>query len=337
MVLMDFMVRKILITGGLGFIGSSLIASLKRQYADQIQITVLDNSSYGGLGQLASALGCPIPSDENSVTVLDNVVVHHGDVTEQSTVQTMVDDADAIVHLAAQVSVPLSTQKPAQDFEQNVVGLFHVLDAARMSDKKPKIVFASSNAALGEVEQPVSEVSLPKPISPYGASKLASETFLQAFSHSYGMNHVALRFGNVFGPGSFSNTGVVAKFIRQALGGEVLEIYGDGAQTRDFIYMDDLVSSIEQAVFLNNTDFELFQISSGLETTVSEVVEKICQEFVKAGLQRPDVKFGEKRSGDIVRNVSDVSRAKDILNWHAKTSFDKGIAKTVKWFLDQQE
>ena len=334
--LKDRMTQKILITGGLGFIGSSLIASLKRQFSDEVQLTVLDNFSYGSLAQLATLLDCSTPSGDDRVSVVGDVVVHNGDVTEKDSMLAVIEDVDTVVHLAAQVSVPLSTQDPAQDFEQNVVGLFNVLNAARMANKKPKVVFSSSNAAIGEVEQPVSEMSLPKPISPYGASKLASETYLQAFSQTYDMRNIALRFGNVYGPGSLSNTGVVAKFIKQALRGEVLEIYGDGSQTRDFLYMDDLIGSIEHAIFLDNSEFELFQISSGLETSISEVVEKVCSEISKAGIQRPEIKFGEKRSGDIVRNVSDVSRAEKKLGWSAQTSLNVGIANTVDWFLEKQ-
>jgi UDP-glucose 4-epimerase len=144
---------------------------------------------------------------------------------------------------------------------------------------------------------------------------------------------VILRFGNVYGPGSFNKSSIVAKFIRQALNKEILEIYGDGTQTRDFIYIDDLIDALKLAVSTDNIGGEAFQIASNEETTVAEITKKIVAILRVHGIDEFDVLYGETRLGDVKRNYSDTSKAKRRLGWQSTTSQEEGLKKTVEYFL----
>ncbi|MEM8750560.1 MAG: NAD-dependent epimerase/dehydratase family protein [Pseudomonadota bacterium] len=331
---------RVFVTGGLGFIGSSLIASLAKNHGPQIEVVVLDNFSSGSVQGLADTLGItasePAFDDDDSLQ-LENILLYRGDVRDENRVQEAMGHADIIVHLAAHCSVPDSIKDPVRDFEYNVIGLFNVLNAARRLETRPKIVFSSTNALLGDAQQPVSEATLPSPISPYGASKMASEAYLQAFSASYGLPSVVLRFGNAYGPGSYASPNVVARFVRRALNGEALEVFGDGSQTRDFIYIDDLTEAIEKAMFYSVEGFELFQISSGIETDVASIAAGVCDAVRATGFDAPDLVFGTEREGDMPRNVSDVSKAREQLDWHAKTELKDGLARTVEAFLRHRQ
>lgn len=323
----------LLITGGLGFIGCALCARLLKEKPDW-QIKILDNYSIGTLDDMAAATGCEISGNNpDTISSVGPIQIITGDIRVRADLESAMKDATHIVHLAAQTSVPISTQDPLLDFETNVTPLFNLADIARISGNKPKIVFSSSNAPLGRAIQPVSETSLPSPIAPYGASKLVGETYLSTFSEAYGIPSISLRFGNVYGPGSGNKTSVVAKFIRQALNGEELEIYGDGSATRDFIHIDDLISAIVKSIDLELNGNELFQISHGSETQIATLTDHICDAFEQRNLPRPVVVFGDERAGDMPRNVSDVSKASDILGWTTNTPLIEGILETLDWFL----
>jgi UDP-glucose 4-epimerase len=323
----------LLITGGLGFIGCALCARLLKDKPEW-QIKILDNYSLGTLEDMADATGQTIGKDNtDALASVGPIQIITGDIRNRDDLEHAMQNATHVVHLAAQTSVPVSTENPLLDFETNVTPLFNLLDIARISGNKPKIVFSSSNAPLGRAVQPVSEASLPSPIAPYGASKLVGETYLSTFGQAYGIPSVSLRFGNVYGPGSVNKTSVVAKFIKQALNGETLEIYGDGSATRDFIHIDDLISALVKALELEIDGNELFQISHGTETTIGALTDSICDAFVERGLPRPNVQFGEERAGDMPRNVSDVSKARDVLGWTTQKPLISGILETLDWFL----
>src|SRR5207245_1208344 len=197
-----------------------------------------------------------------------------GDIRDYETCLRSTQKIDIVVHLAASTGVPTSVENPRANFEANVLGIFNMLEAARKNQVK-RFIFASSGAPLGEVEPPIHEEKAPKPVSPYGASKLAGEGYCSVYARCFGLKTVVLRFGNAYGPRSGHKQSVVAKFIKQALDGEALEIYGDGAQTRDFIFIDDLVDAIQRAVHAGGGG-EIFQIASNRETTVGEIAEFIC-------------------------------------------------------------
>ncbi|MFA5371212.1 MAG: NAD-dependent epimerase/dehydratase family protein, partial [Sideroxydans sp.] len=191
----------------------------------------------------------------------------------------------------------------------------------------------SSGAPAGEVEPPIHEELPPHPVSPYGASKLAGEGYCSAYKRTFGIDTVMLRFGNVYGPGSVHKSSVVAKFVRRALAGEALEIYGDGTQTRDFIYIDDLIDAVLLAATVQGIGGEAFQIATSRETTVGEMAEKLVTSLKVVGV--PDVRLvnAEIRLGDVKRNFSDTTKAKHRLGWQAKIELDEGLHKTVSYFL----
>ncbi len=330
---MDGSQNTLLITGGLGFIGCALCARLLKDKPDW-KIVILDDYSVGTLEDISDVTGQLIDGSHLAeVSNVGPIKVIKGDIRNRADLENAMQGVTHVAHLAAQTSVPISAEDPLLDFEMNVTPVFHLLDIARISGTKPKIVFASSNALLGRAPQPVSETSLPSPIAPYGASKLAGETYLSTFGEAYGIPSVSLRFGNVYGPGSFNKSSVVAKFIRQALNGEVLEIYGDGSAIRDFIHIDDLIDAIVKSLDFKTSRNEIFQISNGSETEIGYLTDQICEAFEQRNLPRPTVQFGEERAADMKRNVSDVSKAQDVLGWTTTIPLVDGILETLDWFL----
>jgi len=173
------------------------------------------------------------------------------------------------------------------------------------------------------------------PVSPYGASKLSGEAYCSAYYNSYDINTIALRFGNVYGPGSKKKASVVAKFIKRALNGETLEIYGDGKQTRDFIYIKDLVRAIILSAESRNMGGEVFQIATNRETTISELTNTLVEVLKDRGVEDFSVVYGPKRRGDVIRNFSDTTKAKLKLTWQPEYSLHKGLLETVEFFTSE--
>ncbi len=240
---------------------------------------------------------------------------------------------DVIVHLAVNTGVAPSVDNPRKDCETNVLGTLNYLEAARHC-KVPRFIFASSGAPIGEVEPPIHEELAPHPVSPYGASKLAGEGYCSAYYRTYGIETVCLRFGNVYGPLSGHKDSVVAKFIKKALNSETLEIYGDGNQTRDFIYIDDLIDAIKKAA-IKKVAGEIFQIATNKEHTVKELVELLRTEFDRSLNLPISVKHGNTRQGDVKRNYSDNTKARDQLEWQPSFSLRTGLRQTIDWFKRQ--
>ena len=238
---------------------------------------------------------------------------------------------DVIVHLAANTGVGPSVEDPRADMENNVIGTLNMLEAARQNHVN-RFVFASSGAPAGECEPPIHEELPPHPVSPYGASKLAGEGYCSAYSRTFGVETVALRFGNVYGPGSGHKSSVVAKFIRLAMAGKPLEIYGDGTQTRDFIFIEDLVGAILLSARKPGIGGETFQIATNKETTVGEMVEILVPILENTGIPCPKVIHGEKRLGDVQRNYSDTTKALEMLGWQPETTLAEGLRSTIEWF-----
>jgi len=255
-----------------------------------------------------------------------------GDILDEELAVKVTKNADVIIHLAANTGVGPSVENPRADCMANVIGTFNYLEAARINNVS-RFVFASSGAPAGEVEPPIHEELPPHPVSPYGASKLAGEGYCSAYYKTFNIQTVALRFGNVYGPGSLHKSSIVAKFIRQALNKETLEIYGDGAQTRDFIYIDDLINALRLAVTTDKIGGEAFQIASNQETTVGEITEKMVKILNQNDINDINVINGETRLGDVKRNYSDTSKAKNRLGWQPTMNQDEGLKKTVEYFL----
>lgn len=257
-----------------------------------------------------------------------------GDIMDDQLALTVSQGCDIIVHFAANTGVGPSVENPRADMLANVVGTFNYLEAARIN-KIPRFIFASSGAPAGEVEPPIHEELPPHPVSPYGASKLAGEGYCSAYKRTFGIDTVMLRFGNVYGPGSVHKSSVVAKFIRRALAGETLEIYGDGTQTRDFIYIDDLIDAVMLAATAPDIGGEAFQIATSRETTVGEMAEKLVATLTEAGVANIKLINAETRLGDVKRNFSDTTKARQRLGWQPKIELDAGLGKTVSYFVNQ--
>ena len=324
-----------LITGGCGFIGISLVERLLLDTDANHNIRILDNLSTGTRDDLSSvAPFLEVENIDNLSASLDGIELVVGDILDESLAYKVTKNIDVIVHLAANTGVGPSVEDPRLDCYTNVIGVFNYLDAARIN-KVPRFIFASSGAPAGEVDPPIHEELPPHPVSPYGASKLAGEGYCSAYNKSFGIDTVILRFGNVYGPRSLHKSSVVAKFIRQALDGETLEVYGDGTQTRDFIYIDDLIDALISSSHFDNIGGEVFQIASGMETTVGEMTDNLINVMKQHGVKDIKVINGEARIGDVKRNYSDTNKAKQRLNWQPKINQEEGLLKTVKYFLNE--
>jgi UDP-glucose 4-epimerase len=299
--------QKILITGGSGFIGSNLVHYQNLLGKD---VTVFDLQ--------------PFPTAATSKDQPRNVVI--GDITEAESIENAVTGMDAIVHLAAQTGVPSSIQDPVTDCLTNVVGTMRVLEAARKTGVN-KVVIASSAAPLGRAKPPASENTVPLPISPYGASKLSAEAYCLAYFGSYGINAIALRFANAYGERAGHKESVVSKFMKDILTTREIAIDGTGGQTRDFIHVSDLCSAIESAMNFDGGG-EIFQIGTGTETSISDLANLI----VDASKFDVNVSYGPTRAGDVLRNYSDISKAKKMMNWSPQKELNLGISQVWEWF-----
>ena len=322
---------KWLITGGCGFLGTSLIRSLMSDN-DHV-IRVIDNLSVGTQDDLSRVCEfSEVYAADADWNAGERVQLVVADIKDDGLANTVTDGADVIVHFAANTGVAPSVVEPRMDCLTNVIGTFNYLDAARVNKVK-RFVFASSGAPVGEVEPPIHEEIAPHPVSPYGASKLSGEAYCSAYYRTFGVETVALRFGNVYGPLSGKKNSVVAKFIREAMDGEMLEIYGNGNQTRDFVYIDDLVSAVRLAATKENVGGEIFQIATNAETTVNDLVEKMSGVLGEFGVANINVKYGESRLGDVMRNYSDTSKARKILGWQPVVNLVDGLKETIMWYL----
>jgi UDP-glucose 4-epimerase len=312
--------HRILVTGGAGFIGANLVRMLLNH---GYQVTVLDNLS---TGQREYLTDLPIEFIQ-------------GDVLDVELVGRVVPGHEGIVHLAAQTGVPDSLVDPRRDCEINVIGTLNLLEACRQTMNKemnlstfsvcalPRFVFASSNAPLGRQPPPATEEKAPLPISPYGASKLAGEGYCLAYHGSWGLGTVVLRFANVYGPYSAHKQSVIAQFFQDIPAGRSLTIDGDGQQTRDFIYVNDLCHAIRLALE-SEVAGEVFQIATGVETSIRELVGMV-QEVVGSPVE---LCHGPARQGDIRKNYSSVSKVRIALGWEPRVALRKGLELTWDWF-----
>ncbi len=325
-----------LITGGAGFIGTNLIAYLLEENPDT-RIRVLDNLSVGKFEDLADVCTFTQRSPESLFHNPKSPIVEFviGDIRNYETCLECCNEIDIVIHLAASTGVPISVENPKNDMEANVIGTFNMLEASKHSGAK-KFIYSSSGAPIGEAEPPIHEELAPHPVSPYGASKLSGEAYCSAYYRTFGLETISLRFGNVYGPRSKHKSSVVAKFIRQAKNGEVLKIYGDGDQTRDFIYINDLIRAIHIASSTKEIGGETFQIATSAETTVTELLDKMLPILAENDLKDVKIEHVPYRTGDIRRNFSDTSKAKKMLGWQAEVELVDGLRKTVSWFMKRE-
>lgn len=323
-----------LVTGGCGFIGTALIRSLREEGGHGVR--VVDNLTVGDRGDLATAADFveKEPDNPGPIDSEGPVELVVGDITDADLALRAAEGADVIVHLAANTGVLPSVEDPRGDCEANVFGTLNFLEAARHRGVG-RFVFASSGGTvIGDAEPPINEEMAPHPVAPYGASKLAGEGYCSAYFQTFDIQTVALRFGNVYGPLSGHKNSVVARFIKRATGGEVLEIYGDGTQTRDYIFIGDLVRAIRLAATTEGVGGETFQIATNAETTVRELTDRLLPALAEAGVKDVEVRNTEARRGEVRRNFADTSKARRLLGWQPEMNLDEGLRQTVAWFME---
>ncbi len=318
-----------LITGGCGFLGTALIRDLVAEGGHAIR--VVDNLAVGAREDLHAVSDFVEGPAEGPISG-EGVELVVGDILDEGLALRAARGADVVVHLAANTGVGPSVEDPRGDCVTNVLGTLNYLEAARHAGGA-RFVFASSGAPVGEVEPPIHEEIPPHPVSPYGASKLAGEGYCSAYWRTYGVPTVALRFGNVYGPGSGHKGSVVAKFVKRAMSGEVLEVYGDGTQTRDFIYVEDLIRAVKLAATVGEAPGETFQIATNAETTVGELVEKLLPVLAAQGVKGVEVRNTAPPFKEVMRNYSDTSKARRVLGWQAEVALDEGLRRTAAFFV----
>lgn len=326
-----------LITGGGGFIGSALVQSICAVKGTRVR--VVDNFSVSSIDDFRerfSVNGLRVCQADRmfrsqSTERIDLVL---GDIRDQNLAELAAVDCDVIVHLAANTGVQPSIKDPRNDCMTNVLGTLNYLEAAKIHGIK-RFVFASSSALLGDAEPPFHENLLPQPVSPYGSSKLSGEGYCSAYCRTFGIETTMLRFSNVYGPGSTYKQSVVAKFIRSALRNGSIEVFGDGRQTRDFIYIDDLVRAIYVAGTLPGLRGEVFQIGSSRESTVLEVAETLCAVLRRRGFGDLEVLHGDPLAGDVRRSCLDTTKARRMLGWRPEIELEEGLSRTLDWFVHQ--
>ena len=258
-----------------------------------------------------------------------DVETFEGDIRDPDALDKALSGLDSVMHLAAAGSVVQSVTDPVMNFDVNVVGTFRVLDAARRAGVARTVQASTGGALIGDATPPVDERSLPKPISPYGASKLAGEGYAYAFAQAYDLGTVALRFANVYGPWSARKKGAMTTFFKRLHSGEPLVIYGDGSSSRDYIHVDDISSALQRALELDLPGGTVLHISSGVETTAQELAE-LC----RAAAGRPDhpIVYEPTRRGEVDRNFANYDLAKEMLGYAPTISRADGIPSTWEWF-----
>lgn len=330
-----------LITGGAGFIGQNLIKKLILEKSHNIR--VLDNFSTSNKDRFkekfpdfkeVELIFNPLKVKNTFGNIQDfrknSLQLIKGSITSEGLMKSITTDVDVIVHLAANTGVEKSVNTPEIDCQINVIGTLKCLEAARENNVK-KFILASSGAPIGELEDlPITEEKSCSPVSPYGASKLAGEGYCSAYWNSYNVNTNILRFSNVYGPHSDYKTSLIANLFKSVNEYNKIEINGDGNQTRDFIYIDDVIEAIYKCAYLdsNNIKGHKFQIASGKETSINEIIEKITKLYDR----KIEIKYNEKRQGDVLRNYSSIEKAKYLLHWIPETELDKGLKKTFDYF-----
>ena len=308
-----------LVTGGAGFIGSHIVEAL---IAQGHQVRTLDDLSTGTLDNLA--------------TVRDRIEFLGGDIRDRRLMPRACEGVEYVIHEAAWRSVPKSMADPCGYTEVNVLGTVNLLEAA-LKAKVKRVVCASSSSVYGETdEMPLREDRPVRPISPYAASKLADELYCGLFARGLGLETVAVRYFNVFGPRqSFENdyAVVIPKFISCLMRQESPPVYGDGKQTRDFTYVENVVEATIAASQTDGIGGEVLNIALGEEHSVLELLDALNEIM---GTRSPP-SFKPPRSGDVRRTLADSSKAQRVLRWRGRVTFTEGLRRTVAWFRAHPE
>ncbi|HEY2839880.1 MAG TPA: SDR family oxidoreductase [Pirellulales bacterium] len=305
--------RTFLVTGGAGFIGSHLVEAL---LARGDRVRVLDNLSTGARSNL---------TENRRLEFIE------GDLTDARAVAGAVLGVDCVFHEAALASVPRSIQHPLDTHAACVTGTIMLLDAARQNGVR-RVVYAASSSAYGDLPAASKrETDLPNPLSPYAAAKLAGELYLRAFAHSYGLETVALRYFNVFGPRQDPNSpysAVIPLFTKALLSGKQPQVYGDGTQSRDFTFIANVVDGNLLAADAPNVSGKVFNLAGGRSTTLLELLRLINQQL---GTQIAPI-FQPPRTGDVRESMADINEARRWLKYEPRVSFEEGLRRTVEYY-----
>jgi nucleoside-diphosphate-sugar epimerase len=307
-----------LVTGGAGFIGSHTVDELVRRGHSVVVLDDLSSSKEDNLAEI-----------RNKITFIK------GSITDIEVVRKTMHEAEYVLHLAARTSVPRSVKDPIETNKINIDGTLNVLVAAKELKVK-RVVFAASSSAYGETPTlPKIETMQPQPISPYGVTKYVGELYGQTFGRCYGLENVALRYFNIFGPRqdpSSPYSGVLAKFCTAFLEDTQPLVFGDGEQTRDFTFVENAVQANLLACEAPNVSGKVFNVGTGGRTSLNAVLralEKITGKTLEA-------KYDPPRDGDIRDSQADISQAKEFLGYDPQVSFEEGLTRTFEWFRSTQ-
>jgi UDP-glucose 4-epimerase len=309
-----------LVTGVAGFIGSTLARALLAQGGE---VRGFDNFSTG--------------KRENLAEVLDQIELHEADLLDLDALHRACRGVDFVLHEAAIPSVPRSVKDPLGNNRANVDGTLNLLVACRDAKVK-RVIYAGSSSAYGDTPTlPKREDMPPNPISPYATAKLASEYYMTSFYRCYGLETVCLRYFNVFGPRqdpASPYSGVLAKFITQMLRGEQPTIFGDGTQSRDFTYVDNVVEANLLACRAEGKQVagRVFNVATGRRTDLYQTF-RILQRLIG---HSSDVKYGPERAGDVKHSLADISRAEQYLGYKPKVDFEEGLSRTIEWYRSRE-
>jgi nucleoside-diphosphate-sugar epimerase len=302
------------VTGGAGFIGSNIVDELVRRGHD---VLVLDDLSAGKQGNLAA--------------VRDKIDFQLGSVTDLAAVRTACQGADYVIHLAARTSVPRSVKDPIETNEVNIDGTLNVLVAARDARVR-RLVYAASSAAYGETSTLPKVESMPAaPISPYGITKYVGELYGQVFGRIYGLENACVRYFNVFGPRqdpTSEYSGVLSRFMFAVLEGDPPVVYGDGEQSRDFTFIENIVDETLRACEVQDASGKVFNGGTGVRTTLNQVLEQL----EKIIGRKVAVKYEAPREGDIRDSQADISLARTVLGYEPRVHFAEGLERTWVWY-----
>jgi nucleoside-diphosphate-sugar epimerase len=305
---------KVLVTGGAGFIGSSLARAL---VARGHQVRVLDNLSSG--------------KRENIADIRDQIEWIEGDILDGQTMARAAEGAEVIFHQAAIPSVPRSLAAPLPSHEANATGTLRVLEAARALGVR-RVVYAGSSSAYGDTPVlPKVETMSPSPLSPYAVSKLAGELYCQMYARTMGVETVVLRYFNVFGPRqdpASQYAAVIPRFVTAALAGRQPVVFGDGTQSRDFCFIDNVVEANLLAAQAPGASGRVFNIACGAATELNGVLE-LLGEMVG---RKVSAQYETGRAGDVKHSLADIGQASTHLGYRPRVMFAEGLRRTVEWF-----
>ena len=324
---------RILITGGLGFIGQNLLRFLSNK-KEIVKIIVVDNYSKVKNPYLKDLKNIKYFSKQNYKKNKSRINIIKANIKDYNFAKLICNEIDAVIHLAAESGVDISVNKPKYAFDINVLGTFNYIEASRINNVK-NFIFASSGSVFGTANPPMREDFEKNPISPYGSSKLAIESFCNSYASVYNISTTILRFSNAYGNHSSHKNSVISKYIKNILNKKPLIVFGDGKQTRDYIHVNDIVIAIYKSIKSKNKS-ESYHIGTGVETDINQIIKIMSSIFKKHGYDIPSTIYENDRIGDMKNNSLYIANTYKKLKWKSSVKLNEGIANTISWYLSNQ-